>query len=215
MSARKAGQSLVEKVAGRYAAGGSAARGTVRSGDFIEIAPHRVMTHDNSGSVIQKFSEDMGARTVANPSQLVLALDHNVQDRSEGNMAKYRKIAAFAAEHGVEFHPAGRGIGHQVLVEEGHVVPGALVMASDSHSNMYGGLGALGSPLVRTDAAAVWATGRTWWQVPPTARVRLHGTLPAGATAKDLIIMLCGRYRDGEVLNHAVEFADPVKLPWY
>ena len=122
MSARKAGQSLVEKVAGRYAAGGSAARGTVRSGDFIEIAPHRVMTHDNSGSVIQKFSEDMGARTVANPSQLVLALDHNVQDRSEGNMAKYRKIAAFAAEHGVEFHPAGRGIGHQVLVEEGHVV---------------------------------------------------------------------------------------------
>jgi len=40
------------------------------------------------------------------------------------------------------------------------------VVASDSHSNMYGGLGCLGTPVVRSDAAALWALGKTWWKVP-------------------------------------------------
>lgn len=59
---------------------------------------------------------------------------------------------------------------HQVMCEEGYVVPNTMVVASDSHSNMYGGLGALGTPVVRTDAASIWATGETWWQVPPVAK---------------------------------------------
>jgi len=92
------------------------------------------------------------------------------------------------------------------MVEEGYVIPGSMVVASDSHSNMYGGLGALGTPIVRTDAAAIWATGQTWWQVPPVARVTLTGQLAAGATAKDIIITLCGLFNQDEALNHAVEF---------
>lgn len=54
--------------------------------------------------------------------------------------------------------------------KKGYAFPGSLVVASDSHSNMYGGVGCLGTPIVRTDAASVWATGQTWWQVPPVAR---------------------------------------------
>lgn len=46
-----------------------------------------------------------------------------------------------------------------------------MVVASDSHSNMYGGVGCLGTPVVRTDAAGIWATGSTWWQVPKVAKV--------------------------------------------
>ena len=56
-------------------------------------------------------------------------------------------------------------IGHQIMVEEGYAWPGTLAVASDSHSNMYGGISCLGTPVVRTDAASIWATGRTWWQV--------------------------------------------------
>ena len=82
-----------------------------------------------------------------------------------------------------------------------------MVVASDSHSNMYGGLGCLGTPIVRTDAAALWATGRTWWQVPPVAKVELHGQLPDGVTGKDVIICLCGMFCHDEVLNHAIEFS--------
>ena len=81
-----------------------------------------------------------------------------------------------------------------------------MTVASDSHSNMYGGISALGTPLVRTDAASIWATGKTWWQVPPVARVHFIGILPKGVTGKDVIIALCGLFRNDEVLNHAIEF---------
>src|SRR5205807_8117177 len=120
-----------------------------------------------------------------------------------------RAIEAFAKEHGVDFYPAGSGIGHQIMVERGYVVPGSFVVASDSHSNMYGALGAVGTPIVRTDAAAVWAMGEFWWQIPRSVQVWLEGELPAGATGKDVIIALCGLYNHDEVLNAAVEFSGP------
>ena len=201
---RRRGQTLVEKIAQRFAVGVQPGE-LVFAGDYITIEPHRCMSHDNTGAVIKKFAQ-MGVPAVHRPEQLVFALDHNVQDRSQANRAKYRAIEAFAQAHGIDFHAAGRGIGHQVMIEEGHVLPDTMVVASDSHSNMYGGLGALGTPVVRTDAASIWATGRTWWQLPPTARVELTGALPAGATSKDLVIMLCGLFPHDEVLNHAVEF---------
>jgi homoaconitate hydratase len=91
-------------------------------------------------------------------------------------------------------------------VEQGYVVPGAMVVASDSHSNLYGAAAALGTPVVRTDAASIWATGVTWWQVPKVAKVVLKGTLSPGVVGKDVIIALCGLFNKDEVLNHAVEF---------
>jgi homoaconitate hydratase len=197
-------QNLVEQIAQRFAVGLDKGQ-IVRAGDYISIQPAHVMTHDNTGAVIPKF-KSIGADRIANPRQVVFALDHNVQDTSEGNLAKYRKIQQFAKEMGVDFYPAGRGIGHQIMCEEGYAWPGTMVVASDSHSNMYGGLGCLGTPIVRTDAAAIWATGRTWWQVPPVARVELTGKLLNGATGKDIIITLCGFFNKDEVLNHAVEF---------
>ena len=109
----------------------------------------------------------------------------------------------------MDFYPAGSGIGHQIMVERGYVVPGSFVVASDSHSNMYGALGAIGTPIVRTDAAAVWATGEFWWQIPRSVQVVLEGKLPEGATGKDVIITLCGLYNHDEVLNAAVEFTGP------
>ena len=202
---RRRGQSLIEKIAQRFAVDVPAGS-RVHAGDYVSVSPHRCMSHDNSGAIIKKFAA-MDVPAVRNPRQLVFALDHNVQDRSEANLRKYTTISDFAKRHGVDFHPAGRGIGHQVMIEEGHVLPDTMVVASDSHSNMYGGLGCLGTPIVRTDAASIWATGKTWWQVPPTARCVLKGALPPGTTSKDLSIMLCGHFRADEVLNHAVEFA--------
>ncbi|GAB4338993.1 MAG: hypothetical protein Kow0037_23490 [Calditrichia bacterium] len=197
-------QTLIEKIVQKFAVN-LEPDFEVRSGAFVTIQPAHVLTHDNTGAVIPKF-KSIGAKKVANPRQPVFALDHNVQDKSEKNLQKYEKIAAFAREMGVDFYPAGRGIGHQIMCEEGYAWPGTMVVASDSHSNMYGGLGCLGTPIVRTDAAALWATGKTWWQVPPIARVRLHGTLKPGVTGKDVIIALCGLFKNDEVLNHAIEF---------
>ena len=115
-------------------------------------------------------------------------------------------IEEFARAHGVDFYPAGRGIGHQILVEEGYAFPHTLTVASDSHSNMYGGVGCVGTPIVRTDAAALWATGKTWWQVPRMIKVELKGRLAPGVTGKDVIVALCGSFNRDEVLNAALEF---------
>ena len=148
----------------------------------------------------------IGASKLKDPNQIVMTLDHDVQNKSKKNLTKYRQIEEFAQKQGVDFYPAGRGIGHQIMVEEGYAWPGSLVVASDSHSNMYGGIGCLGTPVVRTDAASIWATGRTWWQVPPVAKVTFTGVLPQGVTGKDVIVALCGLFDKDDVLNHAIEF---------
>jgi homoaconitate hydratase len=199
-------QTIVEKIAQTHMAEGPSR--PLRAGDFLSIRPHRVMTHDNTSAVMSKF-KGIGAKKIHDPQQLVFALDHDIQNQDESNQKKYRAIEAFAKEHGVDFYPAGSGIGHQIMVERGYVVPGSFVVASDSHSNMYGALGAIGTPIVRTDAAAVWATGEFWWQIPRSVEVRLEGRLPEGATGKDVIITLCGLYNHDEVLNAAIEFTGP------
>ena len=200
------GQTIVEQIAQLHMAEGP--KRALRAGDFLSIRPHRCMTHDNTSAVMSKF-KGIGAKTLKDPHQMVFALDHDIQNQDEANQKKYRAIEAFAKEHGVDFYPAGSGIGHQIMVERGYVVPGAFVVASDSHSNMYGALGAIGTPIVRTDAAAVWATGEFWWQIPRSIQVVLEGKLPAGATGKDVIITLCGLYNHDECLNAAVEFTGP------
>ena len=167
------------------------------------------MTHDNTSAVMSKFKA-IGAKRIYDLAQLVFALDHDTQNQNEANQEKYRSIEAFAKENGVDFYPAGTGIGHQIMVERGYVVPGSRVVASDSHSNMYGALGAVGTPIVRTDAAAVWATGEFWWQIPRSVQVVLNGKLAEGVSGKDLIITLCGLHNHDEVLNAArVEFSGP------
>ena len=113
------------------------------------------MTHDNTFAAMAKFNK-MGAAAIHDRAQPIFTLDHNVQgmldwqcelridlacvfhaDKSDANLAKYDSIRKFAEEHSVTAFPAGRGIGHQVIMEEGFVLPGSLVVASDSHSNMY------------------------------------------------------------------------------
>ncbi len=200
------GQTVVEKIAQAHLAEGP--KRPLRTGDFVAIRPHRVMTHDNTSAVMKKF-QTIGAKKIHNSKQLVFALDHDIQNKEDSNLHKYQAIEGFAKYHGVDFYPAGSGIGHQIMVERGYVVPGSFVVASDSHSNMYGALGAVGTPIVRTDAAAAWATGDFWWQIPRSIQVVLQGTLPAGATGKDVIITLCGLYNHDEVLNAAVEFSGP------
>ena len=195
-------QTRIEKIVQRFVVGHE---DKVHSGDYVMIRPKHVLTHDNTGAVIPKFNE-IGKMTVNDPRQPVYALDHNVQSTDEKNMAKYAKIEAFAKKYGIDFYPAKTGIGHQMMCDEGYAFPNTLAVASDSHSNMYGGLGCLGTPIVRTDAAGLWVTGETWWQIPPIAKVILTGKPAEGVSGKDIALALCGLFGKDEVLNHALEF---------
>jgi homoaconitate hydratase len=100
------------------------------------------MTHDNGSAVIKKFL-DIGASKIHDNRQVVMTIDHDVSNESESNLAKYRLLEEFAYKHGCFFSGKGQGIGHQRVIEEGFAWPGALSVASDSHSNMYGGVGSL------------------------------------------------------------------------
>jgi homoaconitate hydratase len=197
-------QTLTEKIVQRYSVGLPEGK-FVKSGDYVTLSPYHCMTHDNSWPVASKFMA-IGATKVHDPKQVVCTLDHDVQNKTEANLKKYKQIEEFAKIQGIDFYPAGRGIGHQIMVEEGYAWPGTVTVASDSHSNMYGGVGCLGTPMVRTDAASIWATGKTWWQIPPIAKVTLTGVLPKGVTGKDVIVALCGLFNNDEMLNHAIEF---------
>ncbi|CVK97840.1 probable homoaconitase precursor [Fusarium proliferatum] len=199
-------QTLVEKIAQKHAVGLPEGK-KIKSGSYLSLAPKHIMSHDNTWPIARKFIEEIGASKIYDNRQLVFTLDHDVSNTSESNLRKYSLIREFAEKHGVTNYPAGRGIGHQIMIEEGYAWPETVSVASDSHSNMYGGIGCLGTAVVRTDAAAIWATGRTWWQVPPVAKVTFTGILPPGVTGKDVIIALCGLFRDDQVLNHAIEFA--------
>ena len=149
-------QTVVEKIVQSHMSEGPTR--PLRGGDFVSIRPDHVMTHDNTAAVLKKF-KTLGCERVYDSAQPVFTCDHDIQNTDAANLAKYRGMEAFAREHGIDFYPPGTGIGHQLMVEQGYVLPGSFVVASDSHSNMYGALGAIGTPVVRTDAAAIWATG--------------------------------------------------------
>ncbi len=199
-------QTIVEKIAQSHMTEGPDR--PLRALDFLSIRPDHVMTHDNTAAVMKKFKA-IGAVNVHDPAQPVFTADHDIQNQDVSNLAKYQDMQMFARKHGINCYPPGSGIGHQIMVEQGYVWPGSFVVASDSHSNMYGALGAIGTPVVRTDAAAIWATGEFWWQVPRSIQVLLTGQLSPGVSGKDVIITLCGLYNREEVLNAALEFCGP------
>jgi homoaconitate hydratase len=200
------GATVVEKIARAHMLDGPDR--PLRPGDAVSLRPRHVLTHDNTAAVMAKF-DALGATAVSDPAQPVIVLDHDIQNQGPENVAKYRRIRDFCRRHDLTFHPAGTGIGHQIMLERGFALPGALVVASDSHANSYGAVGALGTPVVRTDAAAIWATGEFWWQIPRTVQVWLEGSLPDGVSGKDLILTLCDLYPGDEVLNAAIEFTGP------
>lgn len=111
---RRGPQTLTEKILQDHAVGLPKGK-TIRSGSFVSVRPWKCMTHDNTWPVAKKFQE-LQAPGLKDPKQMVFALDHDVQNKSEANLKKYELIEAFAKKHGVPFYGAGHGISHQVMV---------------------------------------------------------------------------------------------------
>lgn len=102
-------QTLTEKIVQQYSVGLPQGK-RVKAGDYVTISPHRCMTHDNSWPVALKFMS-IGASKIRKKDQIVTTLDHDVQNESDANLKKYRQIEEFAKKQGVDFYPAGRGLG--------------------------------------------------------------------------------------------------------
>jgi 3-isopropylmalate/(R)-2-methylmalate dehydratase large subunit len=114
----------------------------------------------------------------------------------------------FAEEHGVKnYFEVGRGgICHQVMVEEGFVAPGRLIVGADSHTCTYGALGAFATGIGSTEAAAVMAMGRLWFRVPESQKFVVRGDLKRYVCGKDIILNIIGDIGVDGSLYRSMEF---------
>ena len=108
-----------------------------------------------------------------------------------------------------DFFDIGRGICHQVVGEEALLLPGQLILGADSHTTHHGWMGAFGAGIGRSEAAALWATGKLWLRVPHSVRITLQGNLRPGVTSKDLCLALIGELGADGGLYLSVEFDGP------
>lgn len=176
-------------------------------GQIVTVRPDKLLTHDNTSDIARKF-RSIGVTRVADPAMHVIVLDHVTPAANETYAASHQATREFVAEQGITaFYDVGEGICHQVLPEQGHAWPGAVIVGSDSHTPTAGAFGAFAAGIGRTEAAAVMATGEIWLRVPESLRVVVRGQLPERVAAKDLILYLIGQLRADGADYCSVEFA--------
>jgi methanogen homoaconitase large subunit len=179
------GQTLAEQILSH------AAGRPVAAGELVVVEPDVVMGHDSlSPGIIRIMRDELGIEHVHDAQQVVLVLDHVAPAATVGTANGQNEVRRFAREEGIRLFEVGRGICHQVLIEEGIARPGRVVLGSDSHSTSYGAVGAFGSGMGSTDIALIWGTGRTWLKVPETIRAQVSGRFGPGVDAKDLALKL-------------------------
>ena len=145
-----------------------------------------------SGVAIDSFRK-MSAKKVADPSKIAIIIDHSSPSPNQGVSAIHKKIREFAAEQKIKLYDIGCGVCHQITPEQGHCVPGDLVIGADSHTCTYGAINVFSTGIGSTDLAAGMISGKLWFKVPETLKVVYKGKLPKGIYSKDLILNLIGK----------------------
>jgi len=195
------GMTMAEKVLAR-----TSGRATVTAGEFVTAKVDRVMCHEAFVLCAMKLMM-LGVDHVFDPERVIVILDHYFPAPTE-QMARAHSLARDFCERFAIRHFLGHaGICHQVLTERGHILPGHLVLGSDSHSTTYGGVGAAGAGIGITEMAYVLATGELWFQVPPSIRFVLEGKLGPGVMSKDVALALAGTHGTEVAQYRSIEFA--------
>src|SRR5579872_7119191 len=178
----------------------------VAPGEIVEAFPDLVMSHTatwRSASVMQRI----GATKLYDPKRLAVVLDHIAPAKTEKYAADQQISRNFARNNGLtKFYDVDSGIAHLVLMEAGHVVPGDLIVGTDSHCTIYGSLGALGTGIGYTEVASVWITGKLWLKVPESIRIVLENRFATGVYSKDLMLYLIGKLGADGCSYKSVEF---------
>ena len=120
-----------------------------------------------------------------------MVIDH-MSSPLQGVSELHYQMREFANEQGICFDDIGDGVCHQLVPEQGHVVPGDLVIGADSHTCTYGAINVFSTGVGSTDLAAGIISGKLWFKVPETFKFVLNGHLPSGVFSKDLILYLIG-----------------------
>lgn len=179
----------------------------VKAGEIVVAPVDYVMSHDNTTPLaIESFEKlDM---PIWDTERVVIVFDHMVPAPTPQAAELHTRIRAFIARNSIK-KVFTEGICHQVMVERGLVTPGAIIVGADSHSCTYGALGAFGTGMGSTDAAVIYATGKTWFRVPETTRVEFDGELRPGVFAKDIVLNLARELDVDGATYQSIEFGGP------
>ena len=157
----------------------------------------------------------LAGRKVRRPDLTIGTLDHNTPTddlfRITDEIA-LKQIDAFEAnckEFGLKYEDRRsirRGIVHIIGPELGLTQPGMTIVCGDSHTSPHGALGALAFGIGTSEVEHVLATQTLPQRTPRPMEVRVDGTLPAGVTAKDIVLGIIGRIGIGGGIGHVIEY---------
>ncbi|MCX5726020.1 MAG: 3-isopropylmalate dehydratase large subunit [Candidatus Saganbacteria bacterium] len=176
------------------------------AGDIVVADIDFLMGQDGtSGIVIDSFNK-MEGKKVFDPGKFAICLDHSAPSPNIGVSEIHKKLREFAKKMGIIFYDVGCGICHQLMPEQGHVVPGDLVIGADSHTCTYGAINAFSTGVGSTDLAAALISGKLWFKVPDTIKMTVSGKFPKGVFSKDLILYIISKMTADGATYKSVEF---------
>lgn len=181
-----------------------------RAGDIVIADVDFVMGQDGTSPLAIRALQEMGVDAVFDPNRVALVMDHSSPSPIEGVSALHTIMRDFGKKTGCRIYDVGEGVCHQLIPENGHVVPGDLMVGCDSHTCTYGALNVFSTGVGSTDGAAAMASGKLWFKVPVTMKVTYTGELQPGVYSKDLILDLAGRIGVDGATYEAIEFHGPV-----
>ncbi|MHA1917956.1 MAG: 3-isopropylmalate dehydratase large subunit [Candidatus Ranarchaeia archaeon] len=178
----------------------------VSSNEIVTAQIDKAMSHENAGLVIRIFNE-IGVKEVWDPSKIMIIFDHRIPANSIVTAEGQKYIREFIREQGIlNFYDINVGICHQVLHEKGHVIPGEIIVGTDSHTPTHGAFGAYSVGIGATEMASVWATGELWFKVPEIINVQCEGELETNVMSKDIALEVVGKLGSDGANFKALEF---------
>ena len=179
----------------------------VSAGDIVWAKVDKAMMDDILGPRVEiaEKMEELDA-SVKNPEKVVIISDHYTPPANSRQADIVKFTREWAREKNVKNYYEFIGPCHQIMVEKGHVLPGTLVLGTDSHTCMGGALGAFASGVGSTEMLGILVTGKTWIRVPETIRVIWNGKLPEGVMAKDVSLYTIGKIGHSGATYKTVEY---------
>ena len=182
----------------------------VEPGQVVMVRCDVVLANDVTGPVAFRQMEKMGTSEVFDRSKIIMVADHFAPAKDERSAILIKRLKEWSLEHGVVFYDQGRGgIEHNLLAQEGWVVPGSVIVGGDSHTCTHGALGAFSSGLGSTDIAHCLVFGDFWEAVPGTIQVNVSGKKGRFVTGKDVILAVISQIGAGGGTNNVLEFVGP------
>ena len=175
-------------------------------GQIVDAYPDLYMSHTASWRCIRTL-ERMGVEKLYDVDRIAMVMDHVSPAQTAKTAADHQMSREFADRMGItKFFDVNAGIAHIVLMENGLVLPGELIIGTDSHSTIYGALGAMGTGVGFSEITATWVTGKIWLKVPESIRIEIQGPLPSGTYPKDVMLKLIGDLTADGATYCSVEF---------